>query len=407
MSRHEFNKTWLAAFVPQEIAFGTLSILIPLYAVIVLEQGPIYVGALRFAWALFSALSSAAFGQLCDQCKRYKPFVTSSFLLSGLITILLILPKEAMMFLAVYAIQGLFYAAARPVISILLAEWSPWERWRNVIGACTFVKTLAWANGLLIGAFAIPYLGYEGLLLLCGTLSLIASILSLLLIYDPPILLERKIISIDRSISTIDRTSLSLHLLENPIYARYAAQDIIHLIKTRFNEFLIGTFAFSFATGIISIQLPVFFRSIFISPQTVFWLFFLSSLMEALTRLTLSKAAGANAMTIACAIRCIAALLLTLVTALISPYPLYLSCAILISFGAAWALFDVAGNYVSMMTSPEGKGGLYFTFLNLGLIVGSLIGGIVAASYGFQTLFIVSSFLFALAVLFFLKTFEE
>jgi dipeptide/tripeptide permease len=68
----------------------------------------------------------------------------------------------------------------------------------------------------------------------------------------------------------------------------------------------------------------------------------------------------------------------------------------------ARALFDVAGNYLSIEASPIAEFGFYFASISLGGLAGSLISG-VAILYSFQTLFIASGVLFAISLITSLK----
>jgi len=399
---YEFKKLWLTSYVPQEMAFGVLSVLVPLYAVSALGQNLIYVGVLRAFWGLSVIVASIVFGRLCDLSGKYKHSVTLSFLFSGLSTLFLLSSENPLIFLVIYTIQAFFYVAFKPATNILIAEWNPREEWKRVMGAYTFIRALAWAGGLLIGVFAIFYLEYRGLFLFCGALSFISLALSLLLVHDPPILLERRIALLDKSINIIDYVSRLLSSSHNPDYSQYTVQGLIRLTKTGFANFLLGTFIFSLATSMFSTQLPIFFKEVFLSSSVVFGLFFLHSLAGAVARPLASGWSVVGLIKISCVVRFALAFLLIPSITLAYPYSLYASYVILCLFGAMGALFDVAGNHLSIEASPEGKTGFYFASLSLGGVVGSLISGITIL-YNFQTLFIAAGVLFALALLTSLK----
>jgi len=394
---YDFKKLWLTSYVPQEMAFGVLSVLVPLYAVSVLGQNLIYVGVLRAFWSLSIIVASIVFGRLCDRYGKYKPFVTLSFLLSGLSTLFLLSSENALVFLVIYTIQAFFYAAFRPATNILIAEWNPREEWKRVIAVYTFIRALAWAGGLLVGVFAIFYLEYRGLFLFSGALSLISLALSLPLVHDPPILLERRIALLDKSVNIIDYVSRLLSSSHNPSCSQYTVQGLIRLTKTGFTNFLLGSFIFSLATNMFSTQLPIFFKEVFLSSSVVFGLFFLSSLAGAVARPLASGWSVVRLMKISCVVRFALPFLLIPSITLAYPYSLYASYLILFLFGAMGALFDVAGNHLSIEASPEGKSGFYFAALSLGSVAGSLISGVIIL-YNFQTLFIAAGLLFALAL---------
>jgi len=394
------NKLWLVPYVPQEAAFGALSVLVPLYVVSDLNQSLIYLGVLEGAWGASIILGSLLSGYVCDRFARYRTMVFLSFVGCGFSTLGLMLVHDGLTFLVLYPVQALFYSAFRPPSNVLVTEWNPAEEWGWVMSVYTSARAVSWACGLLIGFFLTPLLQYSGIFALCGALSLIASPLSLLLLDDPSSFLGRKTASLDRTITSAEYVAQLLPLIHSPSLSRYAKTELERIGETGFGRFLIGALMFSLATSLLFTQMPVFLRGVFPNPALVFAVFFTSTIVGAVAR-PLAGALnlrGVKTLRASCGFRCFLSLLIAPVIALVYPSSLYACFAIFGALGGMYALFDVASNVISVELSSEGKAGYFFAIFGIGEIVGAVLSGVVSTLFGFSATLIVSGLVFAVGL---------
>jgi len=397
------SKLWLIPYVPQEAAFGALSVLVPLYALSNLKQSLIYIGVLEAAWSASVIIGSFLSGYVCDRLARYRLLVFLSFMGSGLSTLGLTLSHDGFVFLLLYSVQALFYSVFRPPSNVLLTEWNSPEEWGWVLSVYTSVRAVAWAGGLLIGVFLTPLLEYSGIFLLCGVLSLVASPLCLVFLHDPSSFLGRRLALLDRAVTSAEYIVQLLPLIHSPGLSGYAKMKLARVGETGFRRFLIGVLMFAFATSLLFTQLPIFLKGAFIDPSLVFALFFTGTLVSALVRPMAGtlNLGGRRSLMVSCAFRCLLAILITPAIALVYPSSLYACFVIFGGLGGMYALFDVASNLLSVELSPERKVGYFFAFFGVGDIVGAFLSGVVSTLYGFSVTLMASGLMFALALLVF------
>jgi Na+/melibiose symporter-like transporter len=72
---------WRLGFFFHEIAFGLLSVFIPLYVVSPTIGGSLVDLGIMISIALFSAIPASFFwGYICDKTRRFKPYILLSFI---------------------------------------------------------------------------------------------------------------------------------------------------------------------------------------------------------------------------------------------------------------------------------------------------------------------------------------
>jgi len=397
------GRLWLVPYVPHEAAFGTISVLVPLYVITDLKQSMIFLGVLEAAWGASIILGSLLSGYVCDRLARYRLLVFVSFAGSGLATIGLTIFHDSLAFLLLYSVQALFYSAFRPPSNVLVTEWNPPDEWGWVMSVYTSVRAISWAGGLLIGAFLTPFLEFGGIFLLCAGLSLLASPLSLIFLQDPPSFLDRRLASLERAVTRAEYAVELLPLIHSPSLSRFARNELVQIGKTGFGRFLLGALSFSLATSFLFTQMPVFLRGAFLNPTLVFALFFSGTMASALIRPVAGAwgLSGVRIIRMSCVFRCLLAILIVPAAALSYPSSLYACFAIFGALGGMYALFDVASNLLSVELSPEGKVGYFFAFFGIGEIVGAFLSGVVSTLYGFSVTLALSGLMFAVALVMF------
>jgi MFS family permease len=191
---------WRLGFFFHEMAFGLLSVFIPLYVVSV-GGSIIYVGIASAVAILVAIPSSFFWGYICDKKRRYKRYILLSFLTLSLAIYLLSTSRSIELFIAVYAVMAVFHEASEPPKNVLMAELYPHEEWRKAFALYEAFTEVGWTAGLLLG-FTTSFLGFraESTLILCSILNLAAFATSVFLVSDPLLTIERSLVKIEKNV---------------------------------------------------------------------------------------------------------------------------------------------------------------------------------------------------------------
>jgi MFS family permease len=390
---------WFIGFIFHEMAFGLLSIFLPLYVTGQLGSslsGSLTDFGLMTAIASFMAVPFSFFwGYLCDKTRRYRVFILLSFLALTCLLYLFTLTDVLPILIILYAIIAVFHTASEAPKNVLIAESysrQDWERGFASFEAFTEVGTF---TGLLLG-FVLTVLGFGGtfLLLISALLNLMALLLSFFFVEDPILPFERGIVKIEKVMGTIQRgVYVASKALEGVFVEEKLSQENVSV-------FCLGLTLFSFATSVLFTPLPIFFsKTLQVPSNVVFGIFFLNS-FGAFFGYTLSKGfnrrlGNKTAVADVAIVRSILTVCLVPVILMFSMFTLSLSVAILALMGLTYAFFVISTISLSMELIPQGKAGIYNALVGLGTVLGCFIGPFVAQQYGFTALFLLSSLLFA------------
>ena len=103
---------WRLGFFFHEIAFGLLSVLIPLYVVTPAIGGSLVdLGIMTSAALLFSIPASFFWGYICDRTRHYKRYILLSFISATVLLYLFTLATDIVMFIILYVIMTILHVA--------------------------------------------------------------------------------------------------------------------------------------------------------------------------------------------------------------------------------------------------------------------------------------------------------
>src|SRR5450756_197433 len=214
---------WRLGFFFHEMAFGLLSVFIPLYLVAFNDTsilgGPLVALGVMTSIAIFCSIpASFLWGYLCDATRHYKVFILLSFLSSAIILFLMALPfaQNIILFVVLYVVMQVLHVSHEAPKNVLIAEHYSREDWEKSYGfyegitEIGFIVGLAIGLVLSIGLFAVTAVLSSAVLatytlFLCSGLTLAAFVLSIFLVSDPLLIFERRLVSIERKIDYTDR----------------------------------------------------------------------------------------------------------------------------------------------------------------------------------------------------------
>jgi len=385
---------WLLGFIFHEIAFGLLSVFVPLYITGTLKGSLTDVGAIS-ALANFVAVPFSFFwGYLSERTRRYKLHISLSFL--GISILLYLFSSTSMISLlvAIYALISVFQVAHEAPKNVLISEYYPRVEWQRNFGMFQFLTGFGWLLGLLLG-FVLSTLGFSStfMLILCSLLNLAAFITSVFSIKDPSFIFERKLVSIERVVNLVNR---GFYLFSKALDGLKIKEKVGESVSV----LCFGLLAFTLTTSMLFTPLPVFFsQNLHLQESYVFGIFmlntsgsligyFLSARMsQPDDRAVVKKAALARALL----------LLILLCAVWLALLPLELSCLALLVLGVTYGFFFVSILSLSMELIPEGKAGVFNVLTGLGGAAGCLLGPFLAENFGFPILFLISAIGFSLS----------
>ena len=123
---------WRLGFFFHEIAFGLLSVFIPLYVVSPQIGGSLVDLGIITSVALFSAISTSFFwGYICDRTRRFKLYVLLSFISASVLLYFFTFATNVLTFIILYAVMSVLHVAHEAPKNVLIAEHYSRRDWEN------------------------------------------------------------------------------------------------------------------------------------------------------------------------------------------------------------------------------------------------------------------------------------
>jgi MFS family permease len=388
---------WIGAFLIHEMSFGLLSVFLPLYITGQLGGSLTEFGIMLALANLVAVPSSFFWGYICDKTRRYRIYILLSFSVMTALLFLFSLTRVIIVLIAIYASIAVFHVAHEAPKNVLISEYYSRPEWERSFASYEALTELGWLSGLLIGFMFSGY-GFSNtfLILVCSSLNLIAFVSALMLVKDPLLIFERRLVSIERVFDFAHRGfSIASKGLDGIETKEKLTTDNVLI-------FFAGLLLFSLASSMLFTPLPVFFsKSLSLSQSIVFGIFvfntfgsFLGYVFARKRARKLNAKAVAKRANIA---RGMLSLLLISAVAWVSVFTLTLAVIALMIMGVVYGLFLISTLSLSMELIPEGRAGLFNALIGLGGALGCLLGTYMAQNYGFQTLFLVAGIGFFLS----------
>ena len=395
---------WRLGFFFHEMAFGLLSVFIPLYMVTPAIGGSLVDIGVMVSLALFCSIPASYFwGYICDRTRRYKRYILLSFFSSMVILFLFTLPfaQNRLVFILLYVLMAVFHVAHEAPKNVLIAEHYSREEWERSYAFYEGLTEIGWFFGLLLGLFAFAStLSFSIIatyaLYLCSGLSLAAFILSVFLVADPLMIFERRLVGIEKKLDyTFRGVETSSRLLDGlPINGR--------LRQESFFAFGLGLVLFSLASSLFFTPLPIFFSEPPLSLPTslIFVVYMLNSGGAVIGYFIAGRsAASMDAKKQMRRMMLLRAFLVFLLVGVVqfAFSPTLLAGLILVMLGFAYALYYILMISLSMELIPQGRTGLFDVLVGLGGATGSFLGPYLAHLFGYLPQFLIAGSVFFVA----------
>jgi MFS family permease len=399
---------WRLGFFFHEIAFGLLTVFIPLYLVAFNDTsvlgGPLVALGIMTSVAIFASIpASFLWGYLCDKTRQYKAFILLSFLSSAIILFLMALPfaKNILLFVALYVVMQVLHISHEAPKNVLIAEHYSRDDWEKSYGFYEGLTEIGFVLGLVIGlVLTLGLFSFTATLssavlatytlYLCSGLSIVAFILSVALVANPLMIFERRLVGIERKIDFTYRGVQSYGLRWNGSVKQQS-----------FLGFAFAIVMFSLASSIFFTPLPVYLKEIFGGQESMVYVAYILNSVGSTAGYFLirNRARSMNLrkqMPRFVLLRSLLIFGLVGVIAL-SLYPTIMTGVFLVFIGFAYAMYYIMMLSLSMELIPQGKSGFFDGLVGLGAGIGSFLGPFLAANLNYLPTFIIAAIAFLFA----------
>ena len=400
---------WRLGFFFHEIAFGLLSVFIPLYIVLFKDTsilgGPLVALGVMTSIAIFCSIpASFLWGYLCDATRHYKVFILLSFLSSAIILFLMALPfaQSVVPFVILYVVMQVFHVSHEAPKNILVAENYSREDWEKSYGFYEAVTEIGFIIGLAIGLVMVSLSSTvlaTYTLYLCSALSIVAFILSIALVADPLLIFERRLVGMERTLDFASRgiESYSLRLKGS-------------IKKESFPGFAFAIVVFSLATSLFFTPLPIYLKMIFNGQSSMVYVFYILNSIGATVGYFLirNRARSMDLRKQMPRFVLFRGLLIFLFVGVIefAFLPTLMTGVLLVFIGFAFAMYYIMMISLSMELIPQGKAGFFDGLVGLGAAIGAFLGPFLCniflnmgVAQNFLPTFLIAGVLFFIAFL--------
>lgn len=384
---------WRLGFFFHDMAFGLLTVFIPLYVVAFQDTsllgGPMLALGVMTSIAIFCSIpASFLWGYLCDHTRHYKAFILLSFSSIAIILFLMTLPfaQNLIFFVVLYIAMQMLHVAHESPKNVLVTEHysrNEWERSFGFYEALTEIGfIIGLAAGLVLFASALSFSILSTYsLYLCSVLNVVAFVLAVLLIADPLMIFERRLVGIERKLDFSNRGfEGSSRLMDGLRWNGSLKQD-------SFAGFACAIVVFSLATSLFFTPLPIYLRDVFGGQQQYVYLAYILNSIGATAGYFLIRG-KANSMDIRkqmprfILIRSL--IVFTLVGVISFAFlPIPLTFILLVFLGFAYAMYYIMMLSLSMEIIPEGKAGLFDGMVSLGAAAGAFLGPFLVTQFSY------------------------
>ena len=399
MSRANGSR-WFYSYLPQGMAGGATSPLIPLF-VVALQGSLADVGIIAAATSIASVPAFVLWGLLSDRMKRRKVFLLLGFLGAAVSFLAMALSFNLPEFYLANLLIGFLGAASAPVGAVLVMETSERDRWPDRLALLSQLTGVGWIVGLSVGAvwltigpgFVGEVSAMRGLFVIGAALGLASGILVGAWLKEPTEHVDR------RSIHLVD-----LHMRVER--AKFLPMRLLHFIDPRNHRgkgaklsrplrlYLLSVFLlFSGFTAFYGF-FPILLNQVYgFSNPEVFAVYIASQTASVVAYLRVGdwvRERGSRRTQVYASLGRTVLFPSFLLLGLLPLSGSTILLAILLlhaGVGVCWAVINVSGSTLVSHLAPEERRaealGAYNAMQGFGSILGPLLGGFTAEFYGY------------------------
>jgi MFS family permease len=404
---------WRLGFFFHDMAFGLLTVFIPLYVIVFkntsLLGGPLLALGVMTSIAIFCSIpASFLWGYLCDKTRHYKIFILLSFSSIAVILFLMTLPfaQNLIVFVILYVVMQILHVSHESPKNVLVTEHYSRKDWERSWGFYEGLTEIGFIIGLIIGLFmfaSTTVLVTESMLViytfyLCSALSVVAFILAWALIADPLIIFERRLVGIERKLDKASRGFEGLSKLMDGLHWNGSLKE------DSFLKFAFAIVLFALATSLFFTPLPIILNQRLNLPTSMVYVAYILNSLGATVGYFLIRARAQlinikKQMPLFVLLRSV--LIFALVGVIWFAFSPTITTAIvlvmLIFIGFAYAMYYIMMLSQSMEIIPQGKAGFFDGMVGLGAAIGAFLGPFLTYELNYLPVFVITAVIFLVA----------
>jgi len=423
------GERWYLSFFFSKMAGGASAPLIPLFVITVLGGG---VGAVTLAVVSVSMATVPAFimwGEYTDKVRRRRLPLVVGMAMTAVAFVVMGLSDGLGQFILGNVLYGFFLAATVPTSTVLIMEHNPEPEWGRAVGRFTRVSGMGWMMGMVLGVVwfvALPSsfpleASMRTFMLTCGILSAVAYAMAMMWIQEPRAHYDRRWL-VDNLVA------LQSWTFER---ARYIPTRLVFANKPRVIQkarrflpgwgrdldiYLVSTFVLFTGIQVFYVPFPVMLAGeLSLGSSQIFLVYLASAVMAALMYTwagqEVDQLGNRKAQVLAWAVRAVLfpsfSLAILLAIWGYGTWAFVLVMALNGISGAFFSIVSVAGITTALDLSPRrGKGeavGAYNSVMGMGMIVGGLLGGLIASTAGYMAVAMTTGAFSAVAIILLLR----
>jgi MFS family permease len=389
---------WFYSYLPQGIAGGATSPLIPLFAY-ALGASLGDVGIIAAATSIASVPAFMLWGSLSDSLKTRKAFLILGFLGNAVSLLLMAICFNLPEFYLANLLIGFLGAASAPVGAVLVMETAERPKWPSRLALISQLTGVGYIVGLSVGVVWLavgPLLlnkvgAMRGLFVIGASLGLLSGLLAGLWLQEPKEHLERRAIHIVDNLFRIERVKfLPMRMLHYLNFRNHKTSKLSRPLRS----YLVCVFLlFSGFTAFYGF-FPILLQEMYgLSESAVFAVYIASQVGSVLAYLRVGRwvqERGSRRSQLYASIGRTVLFPAFLVFSVVPFTPAAILGGILLlhaGVGICWALINVSGSTLVSDLAPDDARaeamGAYNAVQGFGSILGPLLGGFAAEFYGY------------------------
>jgi MFS family permease len=404
--RKRRRASWPYSVVPVSIALGPISTLVQLL-ILQLNGTIIDVGIATTFFSVVSIPAAIVWGFATDRFNIRKMIIVVSYIGVALLLSLFFFVRNIYEITLLYTAFSFVSSASVTPLNLLIMETQPKKHWASAFARLSMMSSVGTTFGLLLSVAWANFFPIRFLVMPLAILTVFSAILSFILIEEPALLFERKMLVMHR-VSFHERLkALPLIFLKIPGISDFKKvfRNIRNELTRELPILYLSIFAFYLSSGIFNTSLAPALYTSNLPDSQVFLVILIGMVVQAISfvfsgqiierRTLISVSLVGLALRSTCyAIIGISVLLLAGVGLLLSVLIFYPIAA-----GIAFAVYYTASNTMIFNTVGEKSHGsslgVYSAIVGVAITLGSFVSGLISFYLGYHITFILASLLLA------------
>ncbi len=403
------GELWRYVLVPSSISLGPVSTLISIF-ILQYNGTAVEVG---IASALFNAVGIPAaifWGRLNDTTNKRKAILIASYASTSFFILLLFFAANAYGIVAIYGALAFTTAASSTPINLLIMETQPKSKWASSFASISLLSGVGTIAGLVLGAFwPEPLLRFIALAL--ASLSFASAILAWLLVKEPPITFERRMIIMEKNSFMERLRAFPLIFIRIPrlIDFRSFFKGLRHELTSKVPLLYTTLFLFYIASGLFNTSIVPALYQKKVLEQYVFVVMLAGMVVQTIAYRFAGRYCERRGLKFSAieglAFRSSFYALIAVAVYFLVGFPLFISSLIFypMAAGIGFALFYTASNIMvfdSIGATQRGSSlGVYSALVGIAGTLGSLSSGYLSFYLGYHVTFLAAAILLVISIL--------